>query len=151
MRILRFITIMLTAFSLSAAFAHLLEMPAKLTMTALCGFTSCKLSTPLLVGSRAFAKSGRLSPLWCSLLLSARAHRHFVGRCSAHHRHFLDLGRPGERCAGTTVTRDAASGLGAFAGPVGVRPRFTRHSSDCRACYLGDFYSCWTFTEGTLS
>jgi hypothetical protein len=31
MNILRFITIMLTAFSLSAAFAHLLEMPAKLT------------------------------------------------------------------------------------------------------------------------
>lgn len=31
MSILRFITIMLTAFSLSAAFAHLLEMPAKLT------------------------------------------------------------------------------------------------------------------------
>lgn len=31
MKVLRFITIMLTAFSLSAAFAHLLEMPAKLT------------------------------------------------------------------------------------------------------------------------
>lgn len=31
MRILRFLTIMLTALSLSAAFAHLLEMPAKLT------------------------------------------------------------------------------------------------------------------------
>lgn len=31
MKILRFLTIMLTALSLSAAFAHLLEMPAKLT------------------------------------------------------------------------------------------------------------------------
>lgn len=31
MKTLRFITIMLTALSLSAAFAHLLEMPAKLT------------------------------------------------------------------------------------------------------------------------
>jgi hypothetical protein len=31
MRTLRFVTIMLTALSLSAAFAHLLEMPAKLT------------------------------------------------------------------------------------------------------------------------
>ncbi|MCG6541362.1 hypothetical protein MCB86_14885 [Pseudomonas sp. KSR10] len=31
MKSLRFLTIMLTALSLSAAFAHLLEMPAKLT------------------------------------------------------------------------------------------------------------------------
>lgn len=31
MKILRFVTVMLTALSLSAAFAHLLEMPAKLT------------------------------------------------------------------------------------------------------------------------
>lgn len=31
MKVLRFFTIMLTALSLSAAFAHLLEMPAKLT------------------------------------------------------------------------------------------------------------------------
>jgi hypothetical protein len=85
MNILRFLAIMLTALSLSAAFAHLLEMPAKLKYDGALWLTLLQTLYPTFGRVSGVCEIGAVVAAWCLLLLSASARKRFVGRCWPHY------------------------------------------------------------------